>query len=262
MIDLIKELFAYRELLWNITLRELKVKYKNSALGFLWALIEPLMTILLYMIIFSVIVKIKVPNYPVFLLSAVLPWLYLQRSLNGSVNVFYKDRVLIKKVYFPRTLLPLGIILTYLINFLLTLLVFSPVLLYFKMDELKLRLLLLPLVILAQTLFIIGLCLLASLANAFFQDVGYALQVITRFWFYACPILYSIEMVKKAGSTLYHLYMLNPMAVIIELYRYVLLGYPPPEGEYLVTSCLFIFLILLAGAYLFVKYENSMVKQA
>jgi lipopolysaccharide transport system permease protein len=261
MINIFKKFLSYRELLWNITLRELKVKYKKSALGFLWALVEPLMTILVYLVVFNIIIKFKIPNYPIFLLSAVLPWLYLQRGLNGSVNVFYANRSIVQKVYFPRPILPLSMILADLINFCLTLLIFGPVLLYFRQGGLSLELLWLPVVVLGQTLFIFGMSMVASLGNAFFRDTGYVLQVITRFWFYACPVFYNLEMVRNVGGKLYSLYMLNPMAVYIGLYRMVFLNYHPPETKFIFIAGIFTFFLVIFGLLLFYKYENSMVKQ-
>lgn len=260
-IKRIRELIDYRELMWNIIVRELKVKYKNSILGFFWALLEPLMTILVYVIVFSIIVKFDIPDYPVFLLTAILPWSYLIRGLNGTVNVFPMNRSLLQKIYFPRTILPLAIVVTHLVNFLLTLLVFGPVLIYFRSDGLSIDLIWLPVIILAQTLFILGISLVASVANAFYRDAGYALQVITRFWFYACPIFYSLEMVQDASDKLYSLYMFNPMAVFIGLYRVVLLQYPLPDIKYLVLTGIITMMFLVFGLWMLGKYENNMVKQ-
>lgn len=257
MLHKIKEISSYRELIANLVIRDLKVKYRNSILGYLWSLLDPLLTTLLFIIIFRFIVRIQVENYPVFLITAILPWGFLNGSLMGAVVSISGNSSMIKKIYFPRQIFPLSIILSNLINFLLSLAVFIPLLLFLKIT-LGLSLLALPLVILMQMFLLGGFALMVSFLNVFFSDIAFILRFILNLWFYATPILYPLRMVPPKFMDLY---MLNPMAVIVSIYRWAIMHTPLPEFKYIVTASIFSFGLLLLSFLFFYKNENAMVKR-
>jgi len=219
MIDKLEELYRFRFLAFSLVLRELKVKYKGSVLGFFWSLLNPLVMLVVYTVAFKYIIRVRVENFPVFFLCAFLPWSYLQSSLSMSVGAIKDNGSLVKKVYFPREVLPLSQVFSNLVQFLLTFLILIPALLLFKID-LGLPLLWLPVIILLQTGFILGLSFFFSAFNVFFSDVKHLLEIFLQIWFWLTPIIYPISFVPERFQSLYRL---NPAVLIVEGYRDILL---------------------------------------
>ncbi len=257
MLNKIKEIIRHQELLLNLVIRDLKVKYRNSILGYFWSLLDPLLTTLLFIVVFSLIVRIQVENYPVFLITAILPWGFLNGSLMGAVVSISGNSNLIKKVYFPRQIFPFSIIISNLINFILGLAVFIPLLLFFKIN-LGLSLLALPLIIAVQMFLLAGLALIVSFLNVFFSDIAFILRFIINLWFYATPIFYPITMVPEKYMDFY---MLNPMAVIVSFYRWAIMHTPLPDYKYILIACAFSVFLFFFSFLVFYKYENAMVKR-
>ncbi|MFB0518651.1 MAG: ABC transporter permease [Acidobacteriota bacterium] len=257
MIAKIKEIFRYKDLIRNLVIRDLKVKYKNSVLGYLWSLVDPLLTALLFIIIFSIIVRLQVENYPVFLLTALLPWGFFQSSLLGAVISISGNSNLIKKVYFPREIFPLSSILSNLINFCLSLLVFVPLILILRV-KLSWALLWLPVVIVVQVLFTGGLSLFVAHLNVFFNDIAFLLKFALNLLFYATPIFYPLEMVPQRFLGIY---LLNPMAVLVSIYRKVIMNLPLPPLRFVFVAIALSMGIMVGGLIFFHRRENAMVKR-
>lgn len=220
MIDKLKEIYRYRFLVVSLVSRDLKVKYKGSVLGFFWSLLNPLVMLAVYTVAFKYIIRVRVENFPVFFLCAFLPWSFLASSLSMSVGSIKDNGSLVKKVYFPREVLPLSIVLSSLVQFLLTFLILIPALLLFKID-LGLPLLFLPILILFQTGFILGLSFFFSAFNVFFSDVKHLLEIFLQIWFWLTPIIYPISFVPERFQSLYRL---NPAVLFVEGYRNLLLN--------------------------------------
>lgn len=219
MISKLKELYRYRFLAYSLVIRELKVKYKGSVLGFFWSLLNPLVMLVVYTIAFKYIIRVRVENFPVFFLCAFLPWSYLQSSLSMSVGSIKDNGSLVKKVYFPREVLPLSIVFSNLVQFMLTFLILIPALFIFKID-LGLPLLWLPVIILFQTGFNLGLSFFFSAFNVFFSDVKHLLEIFLQIWFWLTPIIYPVSFVPERFQSLYRL---NPAVLFVEGYRDILL---------------------------------------
>jgi lipopolysaccharide transport system permease protein len=256
MIKHIGQILKFRELLKNFVVRDLKLKYKNSILGYFWSLLDPLLTMLLFIVVFSVFMKIPVENYPAFLITGILPWNFLQMSLNGSLMSLVQSRQLIRKIYFPRQLLPYSVVITYFVNLLLSFIVLIPILVIYKI-EITLYVLYLPLALVFITLLTLGLSLFLSSLFVFFYDTLYASNSVIRLWFYLSPIIYPISKVPEAFR---NLYMLNPMAPILSLFRAGFLGTPPPPLFFILYAGLVSIFLFITGAFFFHKSENSMVK--
>lgn len=256
MIKHILQIIRFRELLKNFVVRDLKLKYKNSILGYFWSLLDPLLTMLLFIVVFSVFMKIKVENYPVFLITGILPWNFLQMSLNGSLMSLVQSRQLIRKIYFPRQLLPYSVVITYLVNLLLSFLVLIPILFYYKIPV-TWNILYLPLAVVLLTMIALGLSLFLSVLFVFFYDTLYASNSITRLWFYLSPIIYPVATVPEAFRSIY---MLNPITPVICLFRTGFLGTEPPAMIFIIYSVVVALLLFVAGAWFFHKAENNMVK--
>ena len=192
MIKRIVELYHYRELIRNLVIRDLKVRYKNSVLGILWSLLNPLLMTIVFTVVFTLLLRNDTPNYPVFFMCGYLPWSFLSESVMGGTNSIVGNAHLIKKVYFPREVLPLSDVLSGLVNFLLALIVLFGMLLVFRVG-LTASVLLLPVIIVAQVLFTLGLVFFLSTANVFYRDTQHIMQVVMQAWFFLTPIFYPID---------------------------------------------------------------------
>jgi ABC-2 type transport system permease protein len=211
------------ELLANLTLRELRGKFKRSTLGWLWSVINPLASIAIYTVIFGVFLKVAPPVgdpsgmevYGFFLVCGLLPWTFLANSLNGAASSIVANEGLVKKVYFPRSVLPTSSTLAWLANYGVELTALGVVLLVagnMVLPWLPLLLLLIGL----QLAFVLGIGLLLSAGNAYFRDVQHFLTIALNIWFYSTPILYPIDIVPERIQPLLRL---NPMATFVEAYR-------------------------------------------
>lgn len=250
-------IFSHREVLKNLVLRNLRVRYKGSILGFLWAFLNPLLTMLVLYMVFSKIMRIQIPQYPLFLLSALLPWSFFAASLTDATHSIIDNANLVKKVYFPREILPISYVLSNFINFLFSLAALLPILIIFRAPSLKL-VYLLPVVLITHLVFTIGLALFLSCANVFFRDVSHIVGIALMFWFYLTPVFYSIDMVPQS---LRSVYMLNPMASIITMYRNTLFEGKVPEVVNIAIVFSVVTITLLIGYFVFRRYEPSFAKE-
>ncbi|GIV15042.1 MAG: transport permease protein [Armatimonadota bacterium] len=232
MLEELRELYRYRELLWTLVLRELRVRYKNSYLGFFWSLIVPLVTVAVLTVVFKRVMGMVIPNYSAYVLAAFLPWMYFQTALLDSSQSVLAQIQLVKKVYFPREVLPLAAVLANLIHFVLALLVFFVYLLGYVRAPLMPGVVLLPVLVFFQTLLIAGLSLIISCLNVFYEDTKYIVSIGLQLMFYLVPVIYFSEQVYHAQLAspelqhwIYLVYHLNPIAMLMTAYRKILL--PP-----------------------------------
>jgi len=237
-----------RELTINLTLRELRGKYKRSVIGWSWSLINPLATVLIYSLVFSFFLKVTPDGgspsglkvFALFLLCGLLPWNYLSNGMVGGMSALVTNANLIKKVYFPREVLVVASLISWLVSMLIEMGVLVVILLLFgnmALPWIPLALLL----ILLQSVFVLGLGLMLSVLNVYFRDVQHFIGIILQIWFYATPIVYPINVVERAaadhhfrilGMGLDSLYHLNPMVGFVEAYRDLLYDLRlPPAGD-------------------------------
>jgi len=252
----IKMLIKYNDLLRIIVTANLKEKYLGSVLGYFWSLLEPLLSMLIYLFVFSVIVKFKVENYSVFLLTGILSWNFLQISTTTGVTSLTRNFNLIRKVKMPRELFPLADVIARMIELLLSLIFLLLFITYYQISF-TVNIFLFPLILFFQFLFIYGVCLFISHLNVLFTDVQRLQGVIMRLWFYLTPVIYPYS---KVPAKIYHYYMLNPMAVFVSLYRTAFLGTPPPEAQYIIFAGVVTLLIYFSGMAFFLRNERIMLK--
>lgn len=262
MLSDLRKLWAFRGLISSLVIRDLRIKYQSSVLGFFWSLLHPLMMMSVYAIIFSILIRQVVDGpYPIFLLAGLLPWLFFSTSLTMTAPSLIINGSLINKVYFPRETLPLAIILSNLINFLLSLVVLFLFLIVFGIRP-GLTLLLVPIVIFFHVLFIFGLSLFLSIANVYFRDITHVVEIVLQLWFFSVPVIYSIEFLEHAlGSRWLMLYSLNPMVLIITMYRSLLMySRVPSLTQWLVLATMS--LVFFAVGYRFFKRrEFAVIKE-
>lgn len=211
----LKELYAYREMLRNLVARELQARYKGSVLGFLWTFANPLLMLIVYSLVFSFAMRVQIENYALFVFVALLPWNYLQSSVTMGVASLIRNAELVKKIYFPREVLPLSIVFANLINYLLSLVILILALLFFNI-KFTAALWAFPLIVLVQTLLIIGLTLLACVANVYFRDLEHISAVLMTAWFFLTPVIYPESLIP---SHLKFIFDLNPAAWLMKAYR-------------------------------------------
>jgi lipopolysaccharide transport system permease protein len=268
MIRRVKELVGYRELIRNLVIRDLKVRYKNSALGVLWSLLNPLLMTLVFTVVFTLMIPSDIPNYPVFFLCGYLPWSFLSASLTGGTGSIVNNSSLIKKVYFPREILPLAEVLSNLVHFLVALVVLFAVI-FISDVRLTPAVLTLPLIILAQLMFLLGLVLLLSTANVFFRDTQHILQIILLAWFFLTPIFYPITILPKSAEILgltvdIQLWArrLNPMASLIAAYQDALYYGHLTGLDFFLRTFVTCLAVLVVGYAIFCRFSHVFGEEA
>lgn len=252
----IAKILNYKELLVNLVIKDLKVRYRGAVLGYMWSLLNPILMMLVYTFIFSFIVRIEVENYPVFLLCALLPWSFFSTSLTVASASIVDNFNLINKVYFPREIFPISVILSNLLHLIISMTILI-VFLLFTQANLGFSILVLPLVVLAHVIFTIGLSLLLSCLTVFYRDIKHILEVVVMIWFYATPIIYPLSMVPEQFQIFFDL---NPMVWLISIYRSILFYGESPAFSVLFTTYLISFLMLFLGHYIFQKYDKQIPK--
>lgn len=256
------ELVRYRELVRNLVIRDLKARYKNSVLGFLWSLLNPLLMMIVFTVVFTVMLPNNVPKYPVFVLCALLPWNWFSGSISGGLTSIIGNSNLVKKVYFPREALPLSVVLAQGVNFLLALPALFAMMLVFQVPF-TVWILLLPVVMLVQLIFTLGIALFLAALNVFFRDTGVIMEVLLQAWFFLTPVVYDIMVLPESKMIMGHdvdvrraAFILNPMASIIANYRVILYWGSPPAFDFLIRTAVTSLVILICGYWFFTSVAS------
>ncbi len=259
----LQELWQYRELIRNLVVRDLKVRYKNSILGVAWSLLSPLLMMIVYTVFFTILLRNDgIPYYPVFLLCGLLPWSFFIDSVMQATDSIVGNAHLIKKVYFPREVLPISTVLSSLVNFLVALPLFFLMTFIYGVP-LSWWALLLPITLLIQLAFVLGLAFLLATLNVFYRDTRHLLGVAVQAWLFLTPVFYPINQVPQEIHVLgtqfnaqLWLRRLNPMASIVASYRN-LLYYGEPTGlDFLLRTAVTALLVFVVGYWVFLRYSS------
>lgn len=253
MLDL-SEIWAYRDLLYFLTWRDIKIRYKQTLLGAAWAIIQPLFAMLLFTLLFGKLAKIPSDNipYPLFAYAGLLPWTFFANAVTNSGNSLVGSTSLITKVYFPRMIIPAAAVVAGLVDFFIALLLLIPLLIYYQIQP-GLNLLLLPLFCLLTTLLALGVGMLLSALNVRFRDVRYALPFLIQLWLFASPVIYPSSMIPEKWKWILSL---NPMTGIIEGFRASLFG-KDFEWQAIIVSAVLTMFLLVGAAYVFRRVEDT-----
>jgi len=253
MITQVKQLFKTSDLVWAWTVRTLRGRYQQSALGWLWAIVQPVATVAIFAVVFTRIVPVDTGGVPYILFSytAVVPWTLLSTSITDMAMSLVQNMNLVGKIYFPREALPIAGLIARLADFGISFILLVILVIIFGIPVSPIGLLYLPLILLIQLALILGLGIGAAALNVFYRDVDPLLKLVTQVWFYASPILYPISFVPEKWQWAY---FLNPMAGIIAAYRDVLI-YNTVPGDYLVPAAGISFFLLLFGYWFFKRVE-------
>lgn len=251
----LRELWRYRELLYFLVLRELKIRYKQAAIGTAWAIIQPILAVAIFSVIFGHFAKMPsggVP-YPIFAFTAVLPWTYFAEAVRRSSTGLVGDSDLIRKIYFPRLVVPLAMVSAPLVDFAAGFLVLMALCAWYQVVP-TVYILLLPLFLLVAMSLALSVALWLGPLSVRFRDVMHALPFLIQIWMYVSPVAYPASIVPEKWRPLYNL---NPMVGVIEGFRWVLLGRGAPDWGAMATSCVIIAIGLAAGLIYFKKMERS-----
>lgn len=250
-----RELWTYRELLYFFIWRDLKVRYKQTLIGALWVIVQPLLTMIAFTIFFGRLAHIpsdKLP-YPIFYYSALLPWMYFAGALQNATNSMIDNQRVITKVYFPRILLPMAAVGSGLVDFAIGFLVLVGMLLYYRITPVS-GIVLFPVFLLLAVLTALGVGIWLSALNAIYRDVRYLVPFLIQFWMLASPVAYSSTLVPGRWRSLYGL---NPMAGVIESFRWSLTGHGQAPNVLLAGSVVMVLLVLVIGIAYFQKVEST-----
>lgn len=255
MIELVRDSIKYRELIWALALKELKIRYKRSVLGFLWALLNPLLLMLVLTVVFSSIMGANIPHYAIFLLSVLLPWTFFAQSLAYAAESIVGNADLIKKVRVAKSVFPMAAVVSNMINLFLSLIPLVLIVLVLQ-HSLYLTWLYLPVPLLALTLFTVGATFFFATLNVFYRDVAHILQVVLQVWFYVTPVLYSID----AFPVKYRwLFKLNPLIFVLNGFRLSVYYGKLPAIQSVLASFACGLAALLIGFAIFRRFEDRFV---
>ena len=250
----LKEVWQYRELLYFLTKRDIKVKYKQTILGGLWAIIQPFFTMVVFTLFFGRLAKIPsegVP-YPIFVYSGLLPWTYFANAITMSGNSLVGNVNLITKVYFPRIIIPVSASLAGLLDFFIAMMVLAGLMIYYHFVP-GIEILVFPILVLLTFLCAVGVGAWLSALNVQYRDIRYVIPFLIQIWLFISPVIYPVSMVNVKYQWLM---ALNPMAGVIKAYRASVLGHIPIDWGLLCISSFIIILILISGCYYFKKMER------
>lgn len=255
MWELFRDGYRYRELIWILAIKELKVRYKRSTLGFVWALLHPLLMMAILTIVFSAVMRIAVDNYAIFLICTLFPWTFFSQSMAYSVDSIVGNASLLKSVFVPKMVLPVAAVLANLINFLLSLIPLALLLIVFDYPFHK-TWLYLPVPVVALTLFALGCGFFFGAVNVYFRDMTHIVQILLAAWFYFSPIIYSLDFLPPA----YHkFFRLNPMLYILDGFRHAIYYGNLPSAFSAIASLGWGALALIVGFGVFRRYQESFV---
>ena len=256
-MSIFKNLYNYRELIKTSVKKDIGGKYKHSFLGVIWSFINPLLQILVYAIIFPLIMRNKIENYTVFMVCGLIPWTYFSSVLNRASFVMIENGNIIKKVYFPREILPLSLVTSETVNFLISSLIILAFVLIKGMG-ISIYILAFPVVLIVQYILLLGFSLLLSSVTVYFRDLQHFIGVLLQLFFYATPIVYSVETIPENFRWILKL---NPMTYIIEGYRDIFYNQSMPDMKNLgIIFCIGL-VITIIGYIIFNKLQKRFAEE-
>ena len=250
-----RELWKYRELIYFFVWRDIKVRYKQTALGAAWAIIQPFFTMVVFSVFFGRLVKVPSDGipYPIFSYCALLPWNYFAEAMNRASNSMIESSNLIKKIYFPRLVVPLSSVFSGLLDFIIAFTVLIAMMFYYRITP-SVNLLWFPVFLLMAITTALGVGLWLSAMNVKYRDIRYIIPFLTQAWFFVTPVVYPSSLLSGFWKTIYGL---NPMVSVVEGFRWALLGKEQPSGGMLAVSAMMVFILLISGAFYFRRMEKT-----
>lgn len=254
----IKEIYEYREMIFSLVRRDLQGRYKGSILGFFWTFLNPLLQLCVYTVVFSIILRNDIEQYYLFLFVALVPWIFFSTSVSGGASVIWSQQDMVKKIYFPRQVLPIAFVTSQFVNMVLSfLVVFAVLIVSGKGISLK-ALCYMPIVMLVEYILCMGMAFLTSACTVYLRDLEYLLGIITMAWQFLTPVMYAIETVPEQ---LLPIFNLNPMTPIIVAYREILYYKRVPQISTLLHATMLGVILMLLGWIVFEKLQRHFAEE-
>ena len=263
-MERIKEIYNYRQMIFRLVRKDLRGRYKGSVLGFFWTFLNPLLQLLVYTMVFSVIMRSGIDKYYLFLFVALVPSIYFSSSLTGGATSILGSGDMVKKIYFPREVMPIAYMTSSFVNMLLSFLVVFAVLIVTGYGVNPVAMLYLPIIMIVEYILGLGIALLTSALTVYLRDLAYILSIIAMAWQFLTPVMYSQEMVLDALAsypTLVRIWNLNPMTPVINAYRDILYYKTTPQLSTLAAAVVLGVGILLIGELVFVKLQKGFAEE-
>lgn len=254
----IQEIFEYRQMIFSLVRKDLRGRYKGSVLGFLWTFINPLLQLVVYTIVFSNILRTDVDKYYLFLFVALVPWVFFQASIVGGSSSVLSQQDLVKKIYFPREVIPISYVTSCFVNMLFSFIIIFMVVLISGVSLNVLGLLCLPVIMLVEYILALGFAMIVSATTVYFRDLEHILGIVTMVWMYMTPIMYPLDFVP---DNLRAVFMLNPMTPIVVAYRDVLYYGRVPHISTLLNGFLLGMITLVLGFIIFGKLKKNFAEE-
>ncbi len=250
----LRPVWQYRELLYFLVWRDIKVRYKQTAIGAAWAICQPLLTMMIFAVIFGRFAKIPSDNvpYPIFAFAGLLPWMYFSQSISRSGMSIVSDANLIRKIYFPRLIIPASAVVAPLVDFALSFLILLVMMAWYRVTP-NWAITTLPLFMCLAVCAALGVSFWLSALNVRYRDVGHAIPFLAQFWMYASPIVYPVSLIPQHWR---FLYSVNPMVAVVEGFRWGLLAKESPEFSVILIGTSMALLLFLSGLVFFKRMER------
>lgn len=247
-MNAIKEIYEYRTMIASLIKRDLRGRYKGSVLGFAWTFLNPLLQLAVYTLVFSAIMRAGIEDYYLFLFVALIPWIFFSTSVTGGASCIISQKEMIKKIYFPREVLPISHVTCQLVNMFFSFIVVFAVLIISEKGVSFYALLFLPIVVFAEYLMAISIAMVTSALTVYFRDLEHILLIITLAWQFLSPVMYDIDMVPEQFRGIFNL---NPMTPVIIAYRDIFYYKQAPDLGTLLQGFIFSIVLLIIGWFVF-----------
>ncbi len=257
MVQTIKDILLYKEMIRNLVRKDLRGRYKGSVLGFFWTILNPILQLVVYTFLFSLVLRTGIDKYYLFLFVALVPWLFFSSCLVGGSGIILAQKDLIKKVYFPMEVLPIVHVSSNFINMLLSFMVIF-VVVFISGNPINSSIIYLPIVMIVEYILCLGISFITSAITVYFRDMEQILGILGMAWMYMTPIMYSVDMVPKEFNFIFEL---NPMSPIILAYRSIMYYGQAPEITVLVQGLMLGLAVLVIGFALFKKLKKRFVEE-
>lgn len=258
MINKLKLLYDYREMIRNLVKKDLRGRYKSSVLGFLWTFINPLCQIIIYTFVFSHIFKMDIDKYYLFLTVVMIPWVFFSSSVTGGAMAVVSQQDLVKKIYFPREVLPISYVTSNFVNMLLSFVVVFIVILISGIGISIKAILFLPFVMITEYILALGITMLTSACNVYLRDLEHIIGVLMMAWIYLTPVMYDINFIPENLRTIFYL---NPMTSIAISYREILYYKNVPPVSHLFSSFVIAVILMFIGNIIFSYLQKNFVEE-
>lgn len=258
MIKHFKELYDYRQMIFSLVKKELRGRYKGSVLGFLWTFINPLLQLMVYTFVFSIIMPNNIEKFYLYLFVGLIPWLFFSGSMTGGAACIVNQKDMVKKIYFPREVMPVSYVASGFVNMLFCFIVIFAVVIVSGVGVNPVALLCLPIIMAVEFVMALGGAMLTSALTVYFRDLEYILGILMMAWMYFTPVVYSMEMVPERLRPLFNL---NPMTPVINAYRDVLYYKQIPHLSTLLQGLILGVIVLIIGSISFNKLQKGFAEE-